>query len=123
PLVPPFHAAAFAARGEDRAVVNIGGISNITTLAANGAVGGFDTGPGNCLMDLWAEEHTGAPFDRDGALAAQGQVHAPLLAQLMAEPYLALPAPKSTGRELFHRAWLAPALHQHVASVADVMAT
>lgn len=123
PLVPAFHAAAFAARGEDRAVVNIGGISNITTLTADGAVGGFDTGPGNCLMDLWAEEHTGTPFDRDGAMAAQGKVHAPLLAQLMAEPYLALPAPKSTGRELFHRAWLAPALDQHAASIADVMAT
>ncbi len=123
PLVPAFHAAAFAARGEDRAVVNIGGISNITTLAADGTVGGFDTGPGNCLMDLWAEEHLDAPFDRDGALAARGQVHEPLLRQLMAEPYLALPPPKSTGRELFHRAWLAPALQQHTAGVADVMAT
>lgn len=123
PLVPAFHAAAFAARGEDRAVVNIGGIANITTLAADGAVGGFDTGPGNCLMDLWASEHLGAPFDRDGALAAQGQVHAPLLAMLLTEPYLALPAPKSTGRELFHRTWLAPMLQRHPASVPDVMAT
>ncbi len=123
PLVPAFHAAAFAAPGEDRAVVNIGGISNITTLAADGAVGGFDTGPGNCLMDLWAEEHLGAPFDRDGALAARGRVHAPLLQTWLAEPYLALPAPKSTGRELFHRAWLAPSLQQHPAATADVMAT
>lgn len=123
PLVPAFHAAVFAAHGEDRAVVNIGGISNITTLAADGAVGGFDTGPGNCLMDLWAEEHLGTPFDRDGAMAAQGKVHAPLLGQLLAEPYLSLPPPKSTGRELFHREWLAPALQQHAATPADVMAT
>ena len=123
PLVPAFHAAAFAVRDQDRAVVNIGGIANLTTLAASGAVGGFDTGPGNCLMDLWAAEHLGTPFDRDGALAAQGQVHAPLLATLLEEPYLALPAPKSTGRELFHRAWLAPALQRHAAGAADVMAT
>ena len=123
PLVPAFHAAAFGAQGEDRAVVNIGGIANITTLGADGAVGGFDTGPGNCLMDLWAEEHLGAPFDRDGALAARGRVHTALLETLLEEPYLALSAPKSTGRELFHRAWLAPALQRHAADVADVMAT
>lgn len=123
PLVPAFHAAAFGAPGEDRAVVNIGGIANITTLAADGAVGGFDTGPGNCLMDLWAAEHLGAPYDRDGALAAQGRVHAALLDHLLEEPYLSLPAPKSTGRELFHRTWLDQALQHHAAPVADVMAT
>src|SRR5690606_19372265 len=123
PLVPAFHAAGAGAAGEDRAVVNIGGIANIPTLGADGAVGGFDTGPGNCLMDLWAEEHLGTPFDRDGALAATGSVQESLLALLLAEPYLALPAPKSTGRELFHRAWLAPALARHAAGTADVMAT
>jgi anhydro-N-acetylmuramic acid kinase len=123
PLVPAFHAAAFGVVGEDRAVVNIGGISNITTLQADGRVGGFDTGPGNCLMDLWAEEHLGTPCDRGGALAAQGKVHLALLDTLLAEPYLALPPPKSTGRELFHRAWLTPALQRHPASPADVMAT
>jgi anhydro-N-acetylmuramic acid kinase len=123
PLVPAFHAAAFGAAGEDRAVVNIGGIANITTLAGGGAVGGFDTGPGNCLMDLWAEEQLAAPYDRNGALAAQGTVHAGLLDALLDEPYLRLPAPKSTGRELFHRAWLAPRLQRHAAGAADVMAT
>lgn len=123
PLVPAFHAAAFAVAGKDRAVVNIGGISNITTLHADGRVGGFDTGPGNCLMDLWAEEHLGSPYDRDGAMAAGGTVQPALLATLLAEPYLSLPPPKSTGRELFHRAWLAPALARHHASPADVMAT
>ncbi len=123
PLVPAFHAAAFGVAGQDRAVVNIGGIANITTLQADGRVGGFDTGPGNCLMDLWAEEHLGAPCDRGGALAAQGTVKPALLETLLAEPYLALPPPKSTGRELFHRAWLAPALARHPGSPADVMAT
>jgi anhydro-N-acetylmuramic acid kinase len=123
PLVPAFHAAAFAAPGEDRAVVNIGGIANITLLHADGRVGGFDTGPGNCLMDLWATEHLGEAFDRDGALAARGRVQEALLHALLAEPYLALPAPKSTGRELFRRAWLDPALRQHPATVADVQAT
>jgi anhydro-N-acetylmuramic acid kinase len=123
PLVPAFHAAAFGTPGVDCAVVNIGGIANITMLHAGGGVGGFDTGPGNCLMDLWAQGQLGAAFDADGALAARGQVQPALLAALLAEPYLALPAPKSTGRELFHRAWLEPVLRGHGAAVADVMAT
>lgn len=123
PLVPAFHAAAFGAAGEDRAVVNIGGIANVTLLGADGSVRGFDTGPGNCLMDLWAAEHLRRPFDRDGALAARGEVQPALLARLLAEPYLALPPPKSTGRELFHREWLEAALKQHPAAVADVQAT
>jgi len=123
PLVPAFHAAAFGAAGEDRAVVNIGGIANLTLLHADGAVGGFDTGPGNCLMDLWAAEHLGAPYDSNGALAARGQVQPALLQAMLAEPYLSLPPPKSTGRELFHRAWLAALLRAHPASAADVQAT
>lgn len=123
PLVPAFHAAAFGAPGEDRAVVNIGGIANVTLLRADGGVGGFDTGPGNCLMDLWAGEQLGADFDRDGAFAASGQVQPALLEALLAEPYLALPPPKSTGRELFHRSWLEPALKRHPSAPADVMAT
>lgn len=123
PLVPAFHAAAFAAPGHDRVVVNIGGISNITVLGADGSVSGFDTGPGNCLMDLWATEHSGAPFDRDGALAATGHVHAPLLDLLLQEPYLQREPPKSTGRELFQRNWLQRALDVHPAGPADVQAT
>ncbi|HUG73301.1 MAG TPA: anhydro-N-acetylmuramic acid kinase [Steroidobacteraceae bacterium] len=123
PLVPAFHAAAFGNAGRDCAVVNIGGIANITTLHAGGGVAGFDTGPGNCLMDLWAQEHLGTAFDAGGALAARGRVQPALLAALLVEPYLALPPPKSTGRELFHRAWLAPALLRHDAPVPDVMAT
>jgi len=123
PLVPAFHAAAFGIAGEDRAVVNIGGIANVTLLHADGRVAGFDTGPGNCLMDLWAAEHLGTAFDRDGALAARGKPCEPLLQAMLREPYLALPAPKSTGRELFHRAWLEPLLRAHPAGVPEVQAT
>ncbi|MEJ0100156.1 MAG: anhydro-N-acetylmuramic acid kinase [Pseudomonadota bacterium] len=123
PLAPAFHLAAFGAPGEDRAVVNIGGIANITLLKSDGSVLGFDTGPGNCLMDLWASEHLGTPYDKDGALAAQGEVQDALLRALLAEPYLALQPPKSTGRELFRRAWLDPILHARAANTADVQAT
>jgi len=123
PLVPGFHAAAFAAPGSVRVVVNIGGISNITVLGAEGQVSGFDTGPGNCLMDLWAQEHLGTPFDRDGQLAASGQVNPALLQVLLAEPYLRRQPPKSTGRELFHRQWLQHALDRQPAPVPNVQAT
>jgi anhydro-N-acetylmuramic acid kinase len=123
PLVPAFHAAAFATPGRTNVVVNIGGISNITVLGADGSVSGFDTGPGNCLMDLWATEHLGEPFDRDGQLAARGQVHQPLLQALLREPYLHREPPKSTGRELFQREWLQRALDAHTAGVPDVQAT
>jgi anhydro-N-acetylmuramic acid kinase len=106
PLVPAFHAAAFGTPGHARVIANIGGIANITVLATDGSVGGFDTGPGNCLMDLWATEHLARPYDAGGAFAASAPVDAALLQRLLAEPYLARRAPKSTGRELFHRAWL-----------------
>ena len=123
PLVPAFHAAAFAAPGIARVVVNIGGISNITVLGADGNVSGFDTGPGNCLMDLWATEHLGQPFDRDGALAARGKVNEALLRTLLQEPYLLRQPPKSTGRELFQRQWLQKSLALHAVGVEDVQAT
>jgi anhydro-N-acetylmuramic acid kinase len=123
PLVPAFHAAAFGASGEDRAVVNIGGIANITLLHADGRVTGFDTGPGNCLMDLWVQEHQDEPYDQDGQLAASGSVEPELLALLLQEPYLSLPAPKSTGRELFNLGWLQRLVDRHTAALADVQAT
>jgi anhydro-N-acetylmuramic acid kinase len=106
PLAPGFHAAVFGSPQEDRAVANLGGIANITWLPVAGSVTGFDTGPANCLMDLWAQRHLGTDYDRDGAFAAAGRVDATLLARLLDEPYLALPAPKSTGRELFRMPWL-----------------
>jgi len=106
PLVPAFHAAIWGDNNRARAVLNIGGISNITLLHAGGAVQGFDCGPGNALMDFWCQRHTGQPYDDAGAWAASGQVHAPLLAQLLDSPYFSRLPPKSTGRDLFNPAWL-----------------
>ena len=110
PLVPAFHAALFATAGQAVAVLNIGGIANLSLLAADGSVGGFDCGPGNALMDDWCQRHTGAAYDDEGRWAASGRVDAKLLSRLLADPYFALAPPKSTGRDLFHRAWLAAAL-------------
>jgi len=107
PLVPAFHAAAFGGAGRARALLNVGGIANLTLLPADAAgLRGFDCGPGNVLMDLWSRRCRGLPYDDAGQWAASGQVLAPLLDLLLAEPYFALPPPKSTGRDLFHAAWL-----------------
>jgi anhydro-N-acetylmuramic acid kinase len=124
PVAPAFHRAFFAASGRDRVVLNLGGIANVTLLSADGAVVGFDTGPGNVLMDLWAARHLGTPYDAGGAFGAGGQVDAALLERLLDEPYFALPAPKSTGRDLFHAAWLDARLSAAApARPADVQAT
>lgn len=106
PLVPAFHRAAFGRPGEALAVLNLGGIGNLTLLGNDGAVLGFDCGPANALLDLWVRRHRGQAFDAGGAWAASGRVHATLLASMQAEPYFAMPPPKSTGRDLFHAAWL-----------------
>jgi anhydro-N-acetylmuramic acid kinase len=106
PLAPFFHRAFFGAAGHAVGVLNLGGIANLTVLAHGRPLSGFDCGPANALMDGWCERHTGQPFDRDGAWAASGQVNEPLLAALLAEPFFAAPPPKSTGRDLFHAAWL-----------------
>lgn len=123
PLVPAFHAATLHAGNEDRAVLNIGGIANLTLLPAAGSVRGFDTGPGNGLMDAWCLRHRGERFDRDGAFAASGVSNAPLLQRLLSEPWLALPPPKSTGRDQFHEIWLEDRLAGQALSPADVQAT
>ena len=106
PLVPAFHAALFGDSAIHRAIVNIGGIANVTDLPPRGRVSGFDTGPGNVLMDLWSARHRGTPFDANGAWAAQGRVDSTLLAALLAEPYFTAPPPKSTGRDRFNTGWL-----------------
>lgn len=106
PLVPAFHRAMFAQAERDLAVLNIGGIANLTFLYADGRTGGHDCGPGNVLMDLWCQEHTSHAYDANGRWAAQGQPIQALLHSLLTEPFLRLPPPKSTGRDLFHRAWL-----------------
>jgi anhydro-N-acetylmuramic acid kinase len=106
PLVPAAHLALFGEPGKVRVLANIGGIGNISVLQANGHVTGFDTGPGNVLIDEWTRLHRGTPYDADGAWAASGTVMPDLLATLLSEPYFALPPPKSTGRDLFHLDWL-----------------
>ena len=117
PLVPAFHQGVFGRPNETVLVLNIGGISNLSVL-------GFDCGPGNALMDHWCQQHTGQPFDKDGAWAATGRVLPGLLAALLQEPYLHKAPPKSTGRDLFNPAWLAAHLQPFVqAAAADVQAT
>ncbi len=122
PLAPAFHAACLSASNEVRAVLNLGGIANLTLLAPGEPVRGFDTGPASGLMDAWCREHTGAPFDRDGAMAARGRCDEALLARLMSDPYFARPSPKSTGRETFQLQWLHERLRGDEA-VPDVQAT
>ncbi|QNU14855.1 anhydro-N-acetylmuramic acid kinase [Thermomonas sp. XSG] len=122
PLVPAFHAATLHDPGEDRAVLNLGGIANLTLLPARGTVRGFDTGPANGLMDAWCQRHTGTAYDAGGAFAARGHVDGPLLARLLAEPWFAAPPPKSTGRDRFHLDWVEAALAGTEAP-ADVQAT
>ena len=106
PLVPAFHQAIFKSE-QARVILNLGGIANITVLEPSTALTGFDTGPANVLLDLWCQEKTGALYDADGKWAASGRSHAGLLAALYeGEPWFHLPPPKSTGRDLFNRAWL-----------------
>ena len=106
PIVPAFHQRVFSSAETDRIVLNIGGISNITVLKRFGGITGFDTGPGNMLMDYWVQHKQGHPYDRDGGWARSGEVNDDLLAELLNEPYFHLPPPKSTGRELFNGHWL-----------------
>ncbi|MEO7742387.1 MAG: anhydro-N-acetylmuramic acid kinase [Usitatibacter sp.] len=106
PLVPAFHEAIFRKHGVARAIVNIGGMANVTWLPGTGQILGFDCGPGNVLMDAWTLRHEAASFDEDGRWASTGSVDASLLEELLTEPFLALAPPKSTGRELFGMAWL-----------------
>lgn len=129
PLVPTFHRALFGVEGQAVAVLNIGGIANLTLLPparmAESGVVGFDCGPGNALMDVWCEAHTGRRFDAGGQWAESGRVDVALLRRMLADGYFDRPPPKSTGRDLFHRAWLDRALADVGASTdpADVQAT
>lgn len=124
PLVPAFHAAVFARPGVDAAVLNLGGIANLTLLSADGTVRGFDTGPGNALLDHWTLAHLGRDYDEGGAWAASGVVHAGLLRALCEEPYFSAPPPKSTGRDLFEPGWLQARLDPFPGVVPeDVQAT
>ena len=124
PLVPAFHQGVFGQCAHCVAVLNIGGISNLSVLQPDGQVMGWDCGPGNALMDHWCQTHTGQAFDHNGEWAATGQVSAALLERLLSESYLSQQPPKSTGRDLFNPAWL----QQHLndlpeLSAPDVQAT
>ncbi|GAB3110407.1 anhydro-N-acetylmuramic acid kinase [Aestuariicella hydrocarbonica] len=125
PLAPAFHQAAFGSPREKRVIANIGGIANVTDLTSHESTAGFDTGPGNALMDGWIQRHQHRTYDRDGEWARSGQINTALLQRLLAHPYFAAPPPKSTGRETFHMRWLDEqlALLATPVSAQDVQAT
>lgn len=125
PLVPAFHARALQHPAIHRVIANIGGIANVTDLVPGGTVRGWDTGPGNMLLDAWIARHRGARYDRDGAWAASGTIHDGLLAALASHPYLVLPPPKSAGREQFNLEWLDGTLARFGMAIdpADVQTT
>lgn len=122
PLAPLFHEAFFASKIHNRAIINIGGIANISVLNTKNDLLGYDSGPGNVLMDEWINKHEGKPYDHQGKWASTGTVDQDLLSRLMEEPFFTAPHPKSTGRELFNLRWL----EQHLKGdeePADVQAT
>ena len=127
PMVPGFHDIMFRDDSENRVIVNIGGIANITILPSDQqkAIQGFDTGPGNTLMDAWINQYQGKRYDANGDWAATGNVQSALLETLLTDDYFALPPPKSSGRELFHLPWLKAALAKHADNfkAEDIQAT
>ncbi len=124
PLVPAFHRAFFGRPGSASAVLNLGGIANLTLLHADGSTQGFDCGPANALLDHWCEHHRGTPFDASGSWAAGGRVIDTLLSALLGDPYFARLPPKSSGRDLFNVDWLARHLETWPeAEARDVQAT
>lgn len=126
PLVPAFHADALGHATIHRVIANLGGIANITDLPPGGAVRGWDTGPGNMLLDAWIKRHQGTHYDRDGAWAVSGKADPGLLVSLLKHDYLGLPPPKSAGREQFNLEWLDAILASHGQKdipPADVQAT
>ena len=122
PLVPAFHAQQFVSP-ENIAILNIGGIANLTLLPKDGEVTGFDCGPGNMLMDAWIHEHQGNTFDENGTWALQGKVNEELLARMLSDPFFAKAPPKSTGRDDFHMAWLQEKVGKENNLAEDVQAT
>ena len=124
PLVPAFHESLFAEQRSYRAVLNVGGFSNLSLLAPDQPVRGFDCGPGNVLMDAWIQRQRGDSYDRDGAWAASGRVQPVLLEALLGDPFFNTQGPKSTGRELFNLDWLDQHLGKRLRyAEADVQAT
>jgi len=124
PLVPAFHQFLFQDTEQDRAILNIGGIANLTILPANSKqpITGFDTGPGNCLLDEWIYQQNKQAFDKDGQWAEQGQLISKVLEILLDDPYFAKTPPKSTGREYFHLDWLKRKLADNKIDTASLRA-
>jgi anhydro-N-acetylmuramic acid kinase len=123
PLVPAFHARMFGSNNESRAILNIGGIANLSLLPGHGQTRGFDTGPGNGLMDAWIKRCTGANYDMNGEFASNGRIDQALLHTLREDAYFSLPPPKSSGRDHFHLPWLERHIGGRELSAADVQAT
>ncbi|MDT8387770.1 MAG: anhydro-N-acetylmuramic acid kinase [Thiogranum sp.] len=121
PLVPAFHRMLFQTPDVSRAIVNIGGMANITLLPKDcDAISGFDTGPGNVLLDAWHQRHRDGSYDPQGTWSSGGAVSTPLLEQFLAHPYFTQPPPKSTGREVFCLAWLEEQIERCGQPVAPV---
>lgn len=125
PLAPLFHQAFMQSPRENRAIVNIGGFANVTFLPAenNAPVKGFDTGPGNILLDAWAMQHLHQPYDTKGEFARKGRIHPDLLTALLSVPFFSKKPPKSTGRDEFNLDWLNAYLIKFNLSAQDVQAT
>lgn len=124
PLVPAFHEALFEERAGNRAVLNIGGFSNLSLIEPGKPVAGFDCGPGNVLLDAWIHQQRGDSYDRNGLWAASGKVEPALLKSLLSDPFFVTQGPKSTGREVFNLPWLTQHLAQLPTFAAeDVQAT
>lgn len=123
PLAPLLHQNLFRSETEDRAILNIGGIANLTVLPSQGAVTGFDCGPGNCLMDAWTNRHLQKSYDDNGRWAAKGDIDPDLLSRMLADPYFKQRPPKSTGVEYFNITWLTDLLGDRKPAERDVQAT
>ena len=123
PLVPAFHQAIFASTTKNRAIINIGGIANISYLAKDGGVSGFDSGPGNMLIDYWAERILNKAYDDNGNWASTGKVIDHLLERFLGDAYFSLIPPKSTGRDLFNQSWLEQYLRNTNYPVEDIART
>ena len=123
PLAPLLHRVLFHSDKENRAILNLGGIANLTILPATGGIAGYDCGPGNCLLDGWIKRQMQKDYDDDGRWAAKGEVDTGLLSRMLADPYFRLPPPKSTGLEYFNLSWLDKKLGQTPATAINVQTT